>query len=453
MVVSILFRNFLLIVVWLSLLISCQHNHDPFLQIPDIEANVKAPKIPHNYYNVLNYGAIGDSITDNKNAFDKVIAACTYDSGGKIIVPAGIFLINGPLHLKSYTELHLEKGAIIRFGSNPKDYLPVVKTSWEGTFVMNYSPFIYAYGQNDIAITGEGTIDGESSNTWAKWRQLQKPDQLTSRDMNHTRMPIEKRVFGGGHYLRPQLIQFFDCENILIEDVRLEDSPFWCLHLLRSKSVRIRRVKFEAHNVNNDGVDVEYAQYVIIEDVHFNNNDDNVAVKAGRDHDGRSSKNKTQKIVVRNCFFKGLHGIVIGSEMSAGVKDIFVENCGFDGYVKRGIYLKSNRDRGGIIENIYCRNLTFGEVLDCFFVTSNYKNEGKGFPTAIRHIVLEDITCEKASDYAICIDGAIELPIEDITITNFTVKSARKGTSVLNVNNLICNRVFVNNHEVISSKK
>lgn len=431
---------------------SCNQKVDPFSQIKAIEERVIAPEIPKTDFNVLMFGAQGDSVFDNKMAFNSAIAECYGEGGGRIIVPAGCYLLNGPIHLKSHMELHLMKGAKLCFGSNPDDYLPVVKTSWEGTFIMNYSPFIYAYDQTDIAITGEGTIDGESSDTWANWRAIQREDQLLSRDMNHHNVPVDLRIFGKGHFLRPQFIQFFNCKNILVEDVRLEDSPFWCLHILRSTSVRIRRVKFEARNVNNDGIDTEYAEDVIIEDVHFNNNDDNVAVKAGRDHEGRASDMQTKNIVVRNCFFKGLHGVVIGSEMSAGVKDVFVENCGFDGYVKRGIYLKSNRDRGGTIENIYCRNLKFGEVLDCFYVTSNYKNEGAGFPTAIRNVIIENVTCEKAKDYALFIDGAAELPVEGITINNFNVTSAGKGTALTNVLNLDLSEVFVNNCEVFADK-
>ena len=432
----------------LLLLLGCKTASDPYEQIAQIEERIKAPKIPDAVFNVAVYGAVGDSVTDNKLAFDLAISACNKNGGGKIVVPAGVYLIDGPIHLGSYTELHVAEGATIKFGSNPDDYLPVVKSSWEGTFIMNYSPFIYAYGKTDIAITGKGCIDGEATHTWAKWRAIQRESQILSREMNHTGVPIEERIFGKGHFLRPQLVQFFECENILIEDTRFEDAPFWCIHLLKTKSVRIRRISYDTQNPNNDGVDPEYAEDVIIENVSFNNSDDNVAVKAGRDHEGRAQKTGSRNIVVRNCNFKGLHGIVIGSEMSAGVENVFVENCGFDGYVKRGIYLKSNRDRGGFIRNIYCRNLAFGEVLDCFFVTSNYKNEGEGFPTPISNIQLENITCQKANNYGLWIVGAAELPISGLRLTNVAIENATMAIQKVNVNYLELNNVTVNGEVV-----
>ena len=168
--------------------------------------------------------------------------------------------------------------------------------------------------------------------------------------MNHNNTPIDQRIFGEGHYLRPQLIQLYDCKNILIEGVKIEDSPFWCLHLLRCENITVRNIKYEAYNKNNDGIDPEYSKNILIEDITFNNSDDNIAIKSGRDDEGRASEFHSENIVVRNCHFKGLHAIVIGSEMSAGVENVFVENCDFSGKLKRGIYLKSNPDRGGYIK-------------------------------------------------------------------------------------------------------
>lgn len=222
-------QGYIIFIVILTLTgaISCTTEQDPFEQIKEIEARIKLPNIPEFTFSVIDYGAVGDSITDNKVAFDNTIKACNAKGGGKIVVPAGVYRINGPLHLGSHTNLHVEEGAIIKFGSNPDDYLPVVKSSWEGTFIMNYSPFIYAYGQTDIAITGKGCIDGEATETWAKWRAIQRESQMLSREMNHKGVPLEERVFGKGHFLRPQLVQFFNCKNILIEDTRFEDSPLY----------------------------------------------------------------------------------------------------------------------------------------------------------------------------------------------------------------------------------
>jgi polygalacturonase len=379
--------------------------------MPSVDAilsRITIPQFPSNELLLTDFGAKGDSSTNNKPAFDAAISKLTALGGGQLTVPPGTYIVNGPIHLASKINLHLQKGAVLKFGSTPSDYLPVVKTSWEGTILYNYSPFIYAYQCRDVAITGQGVIDGESSQTWAKWHLQQKDDQLLSRKMNHESAPVDSRVFGDGHYLRPHLVQFFECQNILVEGVKLEDSPFWCIHLLKCANATLRQLRYDAQNKNNDGIDPEYSQDILIEDIDFNNADDNVAIKAGRDDEGRATGMPSQNIVVRNCRFKGLHALVIGSEMSAGVQNVFVEDCAFGGYLKRGIYLKSNPDRGGFIRNVFVRNVQFGQVEDCIYITSFYHNEGSGHATDIHNIRFDSISCQKATGTAIVIQGFAE---------------------------------------------
>lgn len=424
--------------------ISCQSTPD---SKEEILARIKAPVFSENTFTITDFGAVADSTSDCKPAFDKAIEACKNAGGGNVIVPAGIYFVDGPVHLESNLNLHLDKGAILRFSSDPKSY-PLVRSSWEGTLLYNYSPFIYAYQKENIAITGEGTIDGEASETIGKWAQMQKEDQLLSRQMNHSNVPVEERKFGEGHYLRPQLIQLFDCKNILVEDVTIEDSPFWCVHLLMCKNATLRGLHYDAQNRNNDGIDPEYSRDILIENVTFNNNDDNVAVKAGRDNEGRDMQRPSENIIIRNCHFKGLHAVVIGSEMSAGVRNIFVEDCDYAGYLKRGIYLKSNPDRGGEISDIFVNNVKFGEVLDCFMVTSNYHNEGKGFPTTIRNINIRNVSCKKAINYGIYIKGHSLKEVSDFVIENFKVDSASRGVYVDLAKNINFNNVFVNGEHI-----
>jgi len=363
------------------------------------------PAIPTNIILVTKYGAKGDSLTNSKPAFDRALKLCKEKKGGKIVVPPGIYIINGPIHLVDNTCIELQKGAKLVFSTNSDHYLPVVPTSWEGTFLYNYSPLIYAYKVNNVSIIGGGTIDGNGKDGFSKWYDRQKPAQQLSRKMNHEGVPVKERMFGKGHYLRPQLIQFFDCKNILIEGVTIANSPFWCVHFLQSENITARKVKFDAFNKNNDGFDPEYSRNILIEDIDFNNADDNVAVKAGRDYEGRKTAMKSENIIVRNSRFKGLHGLVIGSEMSAGVQDVFVENCTYGGYCKRGIYLKSNPDRGGFIKDIYVNDVQFGDVEDAIFITSYYHGEGKGFETDIRNIFLEDLHFRHASNAGLVIQG------------------------------------------------
>ena len=421
-----------------------QNNGFPSDKVDEIIKRIQLPKIPAYQIVVTKLGAKGDSISNAKPAFDKAMALCKKNNGGTIIVPKGIYTLNGPIHFVSNVKLHLEDGAKIRFGSNPKDY-PLVLTSWEGTMLYNYSPMIYANNVENIAITGNGIIDGEAKNTWIKWKPLEKKDQLLSREMNHNNTPVKERIFGEGHYLRPQLIQFVNSKNILVEDVQIEDSPFWCVHLLKSKSITIRGVKYNAHNNNNDGIDPEYSSDILIENVLFDNADDNVAIKAGRDDEGRSNSNTpSENIVIRNCEFKGLHAIVIGSEMSAGVRNVYVENSKFRGYLKRGIFIKTNSDRGGYVKDIYFNNLAFGKVEDCLYITANYHGEGSGlFPSKVSDISFSNISCVEATNTGIVIEGFPDKKVANIKLDNINIQSAKNGLTITNTENVTTNEVVI----------
>lgn len=432
----------------LVLLISCtsfaQNIEFPTSKVDSIVNRIKLPVIPAYQINVLKLGAKGDSITNNKTAFDKAMALCKKNNGGTIIVPKGIYKINGPIHFVSNVNLTLEKGARIKFSDKPEDYLPMVLTSWEGTMLYNYSPLIYAYQCSNIAITGEGTIDGEGGKNWKSFKAKEGRGKDLSREMNHNNTALKDRKFGDGYFLRPQMIQFFNCTNILVENIRIENSPFWCLHLLKSQSITVRGISYKSLNYNNDGIDPEYAKDVLIENVNFDNGDDNVAIKAGRDHEGRANAaTPSENIVIRNCNFKGLHGVVIGSEMSAGVQNIYVENCKTAGYLKRGIYLKTNADRGGFIKNVFVRNIQLDEVEDCLYITANYHGEGNGFQSDISNISFSNITCNKATASGVVIQGFPDKKLRNISLNHIDIKWAKNAISSTNAENVLLNEVFI----------
>ncbi|MFH7019293.1 glycoside hydrolase family 28 protein [Flavobacterium sp. FlaQc-47] len=436
------FKYFIfLLISWTSF---AQHNEFPSAKVDSIVNRIQLPVFNKYQINILKTGAKGDSVSNNKAAFDKAMSLCKKNNGGTIIVPKGIYKINGPIHFVSNVNLKLEKGAKIKFSDKPEDYLPMVLTSWEGTMLYNYSPLIYAYECNNIAITGEGTIDGEGGKTWKSFKAKEGKGKELSRDMNHNNIPLKDRKLGDGYFLRPQMIQFFNCRNILVENIRIENSPFWCLHLLKSQSITIRGISYKSLNYNNDGIDPEYAKDVLIENVTFDNGDDNVAIKAGRDHEGRAnSATPSENIVIRNCNFKGLHGVVIGSEMSAGVQNVYVENCKTVGYLKRGIYLKTNADRGGFIRNIFVRNIALDEVEDCLYITANYHGEGKGFQSDISNVSFSNITCNKATASGIVIQGFADKKVRNISLNNIDIKWAKNAISSTNAENVLLNEVFI----------
>ncbi|BET66511.1 exopolygalacturonase PelB [Opitutales bacterium ASA1] len=409
----------------------------------EILARIVPPRISEREFRVSDLGAVPDGTADSRPAFVRAMEASRAAGGGRIVVGPGVYRLDGPIHFVSDTALHLEEGATLRFSSEASHYLPVVATSWEGTLLHNYSPFIYARGCENIAITGRGTIDGEASRTWQLWREKQEADQLLSRRMNNSGVPVAERIFGEGHFLRPHLVQFYECRNILIEGVRFEDSPFWCVHLLMCRNVTVRGASFDAHNKNNDGIDPEYSEDVLIEDVDFDNGDDNVAIKAGRDHEGRTLGLSSRNIIVRNCRLKGLHGIVIGSEMSAGVYNVFVEDCVASGYLKRGLYVKSNPDRGGSISDIHFRNVKLDLVEDAFFITSFYHQQGSGHATDIHSIHVENVYCREATAAGIVVHGFAEKPVRDIRFRNVVIEKAAVGLDLRHAHDIVMDDVSI----------
>lgn len=395
-----------------------------------ILANIHGAKIPTNEFDILKFGAKGDGAKDCLPAFRKAIAKAVKSGGGRINVPDGTYYLRGPLTLASNLCINLEEGAVLKFDPDPALY-PIVSTSWEGTYLHNYSPMIYGYGLHDVAITGKGLIDGNAMSTFATWRKFQKPAQTRSREMNHREVAVDERVFGDGDWLRPHLLQLYHCKGITLEGVKIINSPFWCIHLLQSEDIVCRGLRYDAKLVNNDGIDPESSRNILIEDVHFDNGDDNIAIKSGRDNDGWSTAIPCENIVIRNCHFKGLHAVVIGSEMSGGVRNVIVEDCDYAGYCKRGLYIKTNPDRGGFVSGIYVKNCVFGDVEDLFYVTSQYAGEGLTSTnySTITDLHVDGLTCDKASSGALVLQGTEAKPIRNVSFDNISVGSATTGIS------------------------
>lgn len=395
---------------------------------------VTGAKHPSRVLTVDDFGGVADGVTDCRDAFARAIKAASDEGGAIVSAPAGIYYVKGPIWLRSNVTLNIGEEAVIRFSPDATDY-PLVDTSWEGTFLSNYSPFIYGKDLHNVAITGKGTIDGNAGSTFALWRREQKSDQMMSRQMNHDEVDPAERVFGQGHLLRPHLIQFYNCEEVTVEGVKIINSPFWCIHLLMSSNIICRGLRFDAKLVNNDGIDPDGSQDIIIEDIDFDNGDDNIAIKSGRDNDGWRLSRPSARILIRNCRFKGLHGVVIGSEMSAGVENVIIENCTASGYCKRGIYVKTNADRGAYVKNIFVNNCRFGEVEDLFYVTSRYASEGDGNDrySKVSDLYVNGLYCDKASAAALVLQGSESEKVRRVTFDNIEVGEAVIGVSFENV--------------------
>ena len=414
---------------------------------------ITGASMPQKVLSITSFGAKGNGVKDCRLAFEKAMKRAARMGGARIVVPSGEYLLNGPIHFVSNVCLELQEGAVLRFSPDPNHYLPLVKTSWEGTFLQNYSPFIYGYGLENVSIVGRGTIDGNAATTFATWRAKQKTGQTRSREMNHKETPVEERNFGEGYWLRPHLIQFFRCKNVTISDVFITNAPFWCIHLLQSENIVCRAIRYDAKLVNNDGIDPEYSRNILIENIEFNNGDDNVAIKCGRDNDGWTTGMPSENIIIRNCKFKGLHGVVLGSEMSAGVQNVFIENCTAAGYCKRGIFIKTNPDRGGFIRDIYVNDCEFDEVEDLFYVTSMYAGEGMDNHhfTEVKNISVDGLKCRKARAAGLVLQGTPAKPIENVSFKNVDIEEVKTGLSFSNTKNVQVNDCHLGGHVGVPS--
>jgi polygalacturonase len=326
---------------------------------------------------------------------------------------------------------------------------------------MNYSPLIYAYKQSNIAITGKGKIDGQGEVWWnwkGKWsgsvdhvyndeapdNQLNDVKLLTQ--MVEDNVPLEQRVFGEGHYLRSSFIQPYLCTNVLIEGITIERSPMWIIHPVLCENVTIRGVKIESLGPNNDGCDPECCTNVLIDSCYFNTGDDCIAIKSGRNNDGRRIGVPSKNIIIQNSIMvEGHGGVVMGSEISGNVSHVFAENCIMDSpNLERAIRIKSNTLRGGTIEHIYARNIEVKQVKEAVLKINLYYEGGTGnnIPV-VRNISLENVNSQK-SEYGYWINGIENQPISGIYLKNCTFNNVEKKYFHENADPVIFDGVKIN---------
>jgi polygalacturonase len=408
-------------------------------QVPAILKRINPPKFPHREFPVIQYGAVGDGVTDCTAAFRKAIDACS-DAGGGVVVVSGGTWLTGAIHLKSNVDLYVKEGATIRFSADPKQYLPSVFARYEGTEVMNYSPLVYALEQTNIAITGDGTLDGQGTN-WHSWKSSDDPKRLV--EMASRGVPVARRVFGDGYHLRPNFVAPIRCRNVLIEGVHIVNSPMWVMNPVYCTNVTVRNVTVDTQGPNTDGCDPDSCADVLIRDCNFSDGDDCIAIKSGRDRDGQKINIPTRDIVIQNCRFKAGHGgIAIGSETSGGVRDVFAENCHFDSPdLGMAIRLKTNPARGGYIEGVYVRDCAIKQAQIGIDMTLRYASsgamDGDAVPV-IRDVDIRGTTFQQLTKQPVFIEGWSEsVPISDVSIINCRFLNAAKKNYITNATNIV----------------
>jgi polygalacturonase len=417
--------------------------------VPQILGRIVPPTFPDRDFDITKFGAVRDG-ADCTEAIRRSIEACSGAGGGRVVVPAGRF-VTGAVHLRSNVNLHLSREATLAFSRDPRHYLPAVLTRFEGTELMNYSPFIYAFDQTNVAITGEGTLDGQANNEyWWPWKGSAEygwkkgaPNYNASRqrllEMGERNVPVAQRVFGEGDYFRPQFIQPYRCRNVLIEGVRIVNSPMWELHPVLCHNVTIRGVTIVSHGPNNDGCDPESCRDVLIDHCVFDTGDDCIAIKSGRNGDGRRLNVPSENIIVRGCEMRDGHGgVTVGSEISGGCWNVFAYDCHMDSpRLDRALRLKNNAMRGGVLHDIYMRNVTVGHVSDSVLSIDFYYEEGdKGpFTPVARDIEVRNVTSRK-SPYGVYLRGFANAPIENVRVLDCHFENVAKGNVIENVRGL-----------------
>lgn len=408
--------------------------------------DIVPPIFPDKDFDVRQYGATPGDQAKTSAAIASAVTACAKAGGGRVVIPEGLWL-TGPVLLKSKVNLHVSAGATLAFSQNPADY-PLVLTRFEGVECMNYSPFIYAYGETDIAITGEGTLDGQADEThWWDWTKGARDPAFgnavdTLGKMADDGVPPEKRVFGGNWKLRPNFIQPYRCKNILIEGVKIVRSPMWEIHPVLSQNITVRKVHIDSTGPNNDGCDPECCKNVLIEEVVFNTGDDCIAIKSGRNADGRRINVPSENIVIRNCQMIGGHGgVSLGSEASGGIRNIYVRDCHMGSpNLNRALRLKSNSYRGGYIQNVVFRDVQVDQVSDDIFQVTLEYGEGKGgkFNPKIGNVRFENVTCGKAKR-AFDINGYADDIIEGVEVRDCVFDNVATPPSINNAHTTMTN--------------
>ena len=361
---------------------------------------------PQRDFLITKYGAKAGGKKLNTKAIAKAITACHLVGGGRVVIPKGEWL-TGPIHLKSNINLYMEEGAVLRFTDTPSDYLPAVMTSWEGMECYNYSPL---------------------ARPQAHMEALRKLYTMASTDV-----PVEERQMAvGENNLRPHLIHLNRCRNVLLDGFKIRESPFWTIHLYMCKGGIVRGLDVKANGHNNDGIDLEMSRNFLIENCKFDQGDDAVVIKSGRNRDAWRLGTPCENIVVRNCQVMEGHTLLgIGSELSGGVRNVYMHHCDVPASVHCLFFIKTNRRRGGIVENIYLEDVTckdteylVGLDMDILYQWRELVPTYEERLTRIEGIHVKDIRCGSA-DFVYELCGDERLPPKDITIRNIVVDNSK----------------------------
>lgn len=417
----------------------------PWPAANDIVAATALPSFPSRTFTVTDkaYGAVGDGRTDNTGAFAKAVAAASSAGGGHVVVPSGTYL-TGAIYLRSDVDLHLNSGATLKFSGDASKY-PTVLTRYEGIECVNRSPMIYAHGEHNIAVTGSGTLDAGGTSSWNTGSDRAYLETLVAQGV-----PAEKRVVpGSGHTMRSTFVEPYACDTVLIQGVTLHNSRFWQLHPTLSRNVTVDSVTTSATNSNTDGCDPECCDHVVIVNNHLGAYDDNIAIKSGRDADGRRIDTPSQDIVIVGNTFSGPWGaITCGSELTGGIRNVYAYRCTANP-TRYVLYVKSNTQRGGYAHNINLDSITASNQKGAFaFAQLDYNGQTGSYEPSFQGFTITNST-GKTAPYAFRMTGLSGDHLDGVTAKNLTFTDIDHGTDIMtNVDHVSFSNVTIDGKKV-----
>ncbi len=422
---------------------------------------IEQPQIPERVYSVLNFGAVPDSREIQTDVLQRAIDQVSEAGGGRVVIPEGQYK-TGALQLKSGVELYLESQAtVLSFVSEEiNKHYPVIFSHWEATPCYNYSPLIYACDAHDIAVTGSGILDGGAdADHWWNWHHqvenawsenkpdLQLEDRKILRNMNQDGVPVLERVFGPGHYLRPNFVQPIRCKRVLFQGFTLKCSPMWQLNPVMCESLTIDGVTLSSHGANNDGCDPESCSGVWIKNCRFDTGDDCISLKSGRDRDGREADRPCEYVLIENNEFADGHGgIALGSEMSGGIQYVLAQNNRFNSpNLTYALRLKTNAKRGGRVENIILADSVMEHVHGAAVHGTMLYEDGRNgeYLPSFKNIIIENITA-CGGDYGIFLEAFDEVPITGLVLKNIVIDGVTCPMRSMNWENPVVEQVQIN---------
>lgn len=396
-----------------------------------------------------------DASLDALPTIQRAIDDCSKRGGGHVNIRMGEYQLNGTLHLRSNVDLHLEMGAYLRFSGRAQDFLPAVRTRWEGTECYNYSPMILAANCENVAITGYGTIDAQAEVEMIGWaatdNNLEEADRQRLHQMAEDGVPVEQRMMADQAHLRPSMVQFWECNRVLMEDVRLIESPFWVIHPVYCRNIIINNVTVESLYRNSDALVAESSCYVLIDNCLFHTGDDSVGIKSGRNKEGREIGRPSDHIVIRGCLFSSMaSGLCIGSEVSGGVSDIYMDNVRIEN-VENAIFLKSNGERGGYIRNIWANNFQVTHSsMALLRIEMSYKDVTGAYPSQFSDIYIDNVKAHLCDSYGIYIDGQDQNPVDGVHIHDLYSDRVKIPYYVYGSQNVTFDKVMFDDYELPS---